>query len=585
MAISEKNRPWGYHVRTCHQSFLAFDNQGALINTTDSGSSPSLFLQPGLLVSGSYVVPARRVVHGLYSPETGKFLTAAAPDVETGVGNVAFAAPTPRGYEHFIFEPAGDAAFLLLPLECRALLERISAPDWSVKTLADLFTHGPLSPELAPILNALICLLSKLQIEALSALLFSLGPRGAENLRHTFAGDITAEFAWPALVDWLTARADLKAPTRLPVSSIDTKLDRLDTEGLNGKFCSLPFECNVALRHGVIPRYQSCVVATARNEGLYLVEWIAHYKAISFDRIFIYSNDNNDGSDDLLKLLADAGEIVWIKSEVSKGTRAQWKAYGHALRVMPDTLDYEWTLFADIDEFFVPNPDIFSSVKDFLNWHQIHQVDAIAVNWLIFGANGHNRWTDDLVVRRFTTSSGDANLHIKTFCRTNSFIQSYPHNPLTHRHAPFVFRNARGGLHEYSAKTGAALSSVGDISFAAIHHYFFKSNEEFLWKSSRSRGDDLRATETTLASLKSNFITGHVDSCHQAGGSRIETFLPGIMQGCARLLQIPGVSAAMVKIKQNYAERVPALEAEAAHHTEMLAAGAKGKVFMDAFRR
>ena len=37
-----------------------------------------------------------------------------------------------------------------------------------------------------------------------------------------------------------------------------------------------------------------------RDEGLVILEWVAHYRALGFDTIVVYTNDNTDGSDDLL---------------------------------------------------------------------------------------------------------------------------------------------------------------------------------------------------------------------------------------------------------------------------------------------
>ncbi len=44
-----------------------------------------------------------------------------------------------------------------------------------------------------------------------------------------------------------------------------------------------------------------------RNEGPYILEWLAHHRAIGVRDALIYSNDCDDGSDALLDLLAGAG--------------------------------------------------------------------------------------------------------------------------------------------------------------------------------------------------------------------------------------------------------------------------------------
>ncbi|GMA79670.1 hypothetical protein GCM10025880_60870 [Methylorubrum aminovorans] len=46
------------------------------------------------------------------------------------------------------------------------------------------------------------------------------------------------------------------------------------------------------------------LVAIARNEGTYLVEWLAHHLAIGFDRIVVYDNESQDDTRALFKALS-----------------------------------------------------------------------------------------------------------------------------------------------------------------------------------------------------------------------------------------------------------------------------------------
>lgn len=47
----------------------------------------------------------------------------------------------------------------------------------------------------------------------------------------------------------------------------------------------------------ITPTKKAAVVVAMRDDGVSILEWIAHYRALGFEGIFIYSNDNNDGSD------------------------------------------------------------------------------------------------------------------------------------------------------------------------------------------------------------------------------------------------------------------------------------------------
>jgi len=70
----------------------------------------------------------------------------------------------------------------------------------------------------------------------------------------------------------------------------------------------------VATRKSKRPRYRFRpqpatfgVIAVARNEAPYLLEWIAHYRVLGFEQITIYDNESNDGTSRILAPLARAG--------------------------------------------------------------------------------------------------------------------------------------------------------------------------------------------------------------------------------------------------------------------------------------
>ncbi len=93
-----------------------------------------------------------------------------------------------------------------------------------------------------------------------------------------------------------------------------------------------------------------------RNEGIYLVEWIAHCRAIGFERIFLYTNDNTDGSSGLLQLLHRQGVIRLIENRFVPGLHPQIKAFEHSLHFLHELRDYEWVAYLDADEFLIRTP-------------------------------------------------------------------------------------------------------------------------------------------------------------------------------------------------------------------------------------
>ncbi len=58
-----------------------------------------------------------------------------------------------------------------------------------------------------------------------------------------------------------------------------------------------------------------------------------------------------DGSDDLLRLLADAGVLTFIENDTTGRFSPQRKAFEHSIRLLPELRDFEWVFYADSDEF------------------------------------------------------------------------------------------------------------------------------------------------------------------------------------------------------------------------------------------
>jgi hypothetical protein len=57
---------------------------------------------------------------------------------------------------------------------------------------------------------------------------------------------------------------------------------------------------------------KTAVCAICKNELPYILEWIFHQKNVGFDTIYIYDNDSDDGTSELLIQLDKAGIIKRI---------------------------------------------------------------------------------------------------------------------------------------------------------------------------------------------------------------------------------------------------------------------------------
>jgi Glycosyl transferase family 2 len=366
-------------------------------------------------------------------------------------------------------------------------------------------------------------------------------------LQRAFPTDLFACHALPELATWLEARPPL---TR---AEIPAAYDRLATAGLDGACTSFAHLCGAAARRIVRPRRDIAIVATARNEGLYLLEWIAYHRAIGVGDIVLYSNNNDDGSDRLLAALSEAGLIGWIRSELRQGHAAQPKAYGHAFGVLPQILDNRWTLVIDLDEFFAFDTRRFASIGDFVAWQEARPVDAIALNWLVFGSSGTVSRTDEMLIQRITHRLPWQDPHIKTMVRSHLPIHAHPHHPAFDPRDPVVTRAASGGLHR--SRDGASFSDAPETDLAWINHYFLKSAEEFVWKFSRNRGDHQMRQDMDPMRIDPEFVSMFLKqhgSDTMVQDTRIQARMPDMAREIERLHAAPGVTAAMNDVRLRY---------------------------------
>lgn len=169
------------------------------------------------------------------------------------------------------------------------------------------------------------------------------------------------------------------------------------------------------------------IVATARNEGPFLLEWLAHHLAIGFDKIFVATNDCADGTDDLLRALGGRFPVFHLdNSEPLAGHTFQRSAVKRWL-ADPRIADQDWVLHCDIDEFLnLKHAD--RTIHDFVADYD--DCDAVMVQWRLFGDGGRTFWDGGSVLDGFITCQEDPDMpgH-KVLFRRASFDDVAPHAP------------------------------------------------------------------------------------------------------------------------------------------------------------
>lgn len=287
---------------------------------------------------------------------------------------------------------------------------------------------------------------------------------------------------------------------------------------------------------------QITVVTCLRDEGPFVVDWIAHLRAIGVTRILAYTNDCRDGTGALLDTLAPTGVVHEPLGKVRgrPGPAPQWQAL-RAAWTHPAVEGAEWVACLDCDEYPALTdgdlPGLIASCGD---------AQAIAMPWRLFGWSGRvapgagpTPVRFDRCARSDMAFPAQASFFKTLFRRDGPFDGFGIHRP--RQTATPRFADAAGSLSsDLAANPGRILlwppGDAGGDRRVQLNHYSIRSAEEFLIK--RERGLPSRTgKEIGLAYwIERNF--------NQTTCDRIARHLGPMVEGAKRLRALPGVAEA-----------------------------------------
>ncbi|MBB1490942.1 glycosyltransferase family 2 protein [Paracoccus sp. MC1854] len=306
------------------------------------------------------------------------------------------------------------------------------------------------------------------------------------------------------------------------------------------------------------------LVSSMRDEGPYALEFVAHHRAIGFDRIFIASNDCRDGTDLLLDALDRAGAIIHHRSTVAPGEVPQHAAYA-AMRKAHGLDRADWLMVLDADEFL----DVCTGqgkVQD-LTAATEESVDIVMLNARTFGTGDDPQWQPGLVTDQFTRRLPErhrANGPVKTLTRgIGRFRQIHNHSVMGYRgDRDLLVMRADGSTFAIppGGKLWAFLRNVPveDIRYGMAHynHYAVKSLASFLLRQDRGRGAAPKGQQNDRHTYRYfDRIAGagiRDTGFGQRHGARLQAEY-------ARLMDIPKVAAAQAETERRHAALIEAL--------------------------
>ncbi|WP_375256820.1 glycosyltransferase family 2 protein [Citreimonas sp.] len=242
-------------------------------------------------------------------------------------------------------------------------------------------------------------------------------------------------------------------------------------------------------------------VTCVKNEGPFILEWLAHNRVLGVRDFLVYSNDCDDGTDVLLDALATQGWLTHLPNP-AQGRNYQMEALRDAAR-QPVVARADWVWVADVDEFLnvhAGDHTIGALIE------ACGDPQAISVPFQFFANGGVLAFEDRPVTKQFDRCHdpdiwcGSLSIEVKTLVRGDFPLQYFgAHRPYfrkgtagpsawtdaSGRPVPAAFRDAaeKGQLRSIPAR--------GARRFATLNHYPLRSVESFLVKI--ARGDVNRA--------------------------------------------------------------------------------------------
>ena len=237
------------------------------------------------------------------------------------------------------------------------------------------------------------------------------------------------------------------------------------------------------------------IVACMKNEAPYILEWIAHHRAIGIDHFLIYTNDCRDGTDAILARLDALGIVHHRNNDAWKGKSPQQHALNHAMKESV-VRQADWIIHIDVDEFINVRCGN-GTLEDF--FARVPGATNVAMTWRLFGHNGITDLADDLVIDQFDTCAPKycpkphTAWGFKTMFRNiGAYSKLSCHRP--NKLDPALSGRVRwvnGSGQDMTAEAAqkgwrSSKKSIG-YDLLQLNHYALRSAESFLVKRQRGR--------------------------------------------------------------------------------------------------
>lgn len=242
-----------------------------------------------------------------------------------------------------------------------------------------------------------------------------------------------------------------------------------------------------------LERERIFVVTPMKDEGPFILEWVAHNIAIGATDIVIFSNDCTDGSDKLLDRLAKL-KVIHHFDNSSPRPSPQRRAYRRFLQMDLAKAD-DWVVPIDADEFINVKvgdhrlPDLFDAIDG---------AKTISMTWRLFGNGDVRHYQEGFLTDQFVKAARENTPRppqawgMKTIFKRGMWDAIGVHRPKRPRpksmeELKWVNGSGDPMPDRYYDKHWRSMKDSVGYDLVQLNHYALKSAESYLVKKARGR--------------------------------------------------------------------------------------------------
>ncbi|NNM56169.1 discoidin domain-containing protein [Acidocella sp.] len=296
-------------------------------------------------------------------------------------------------------------------------------------------------------------------------------------------------------------------------------------------------------------KYRFVIAACARWETRYAVEWLNYHRAIGFEHVYLYCNDDDPRAlyETVLPFTQGPAPFVTFRSYPDQGQHRKMMLHFLA----HDQHAAEWISFLDLDEFIRLPPG--QSIAQFIA-PLAPVADCVLFNWVFFGPNGHKTPPDRPVLESYTRREALMHPLTKYVARSTVFndpqlLQKCLDNSFVHRLDEYLARPIRSvnvlgeDMAGYYADFPAGAAAFARhpprqerlFATAMVHHYAFRSEQAFAERVARGLKGNF-AGEKIWGQLAADEprLRGFINSVNAIEDRRLADFWQALLAGAAR---------------------------------------------------